>query len=128
MKPQFLIKGYSYGLYTSAPKTTDNTWPVDYIWVDVAASIAYILLSMVDGVATWIVKNPDSIINDGTGGQVNVIGEKVINVRTMGTGTSTSTDVNAIHSYPGSREYKVDSIKILSDGKISVRYDDVPLP
>lgn len=120
-KPGWIIKGgYAYGFKTTAPTPSDIDYPLLYIWVNITTSIAYILHSLSDGVATWAVKSPDSIINNGAAGQINVIGESAVGelvTRTSGTTT------DGITSIPGVGEHKVTNIKVDANGKLVATYE-----
>jgi hypothetical protein len=119
MNISWLIKGYPYFFKRTSPGATDRVYSVDDVWVNTSTDVAYILVSVIDGVASWVVRNPDSIINAGTGGEIRVIGETA-------TGAGMGTDPDAIHSHPGAGEYKVTSVKMDSAEKIVVTYEDTP--
>jgi hypothetical protein len=70
MRPRWLIKGYAYKIVKGAPSVNDIDYPDPFVWVDTSTDIAYLLSNK-----TWSAKAPDSIINDGLIGQINVIGQ-----------------------------------------------------
>ncbi|MFZ2809445.1 MAG: right-handed parallel beta-helix repeat-containing protein [Desulfosalsimonadaceae bacterium] len=79
MRPNWAIKGYSYGFKSRSPVPSDTGYPLNYVWIDRSANLAYILSDLSDGIAAWSFRPPDSIINDGTIGQVNIIGDSSLN-------------------------------------------------
>lgn len=126
MRPNWLIKGYSYCLKTTAPGVGDADYSIDYIWVNVTTNVAYVLSSITSGVASWVVKAPDSIINEGQRGEIRVIGETAMGdvVRTSGAGAE--LPANAIISDPGAGEYKITGIKVDANMKVVVTHDGSP--
>lgn len=119
IKPAWIIKGgYTYGFKNTAPTSSDTDYPVgSYIWINITTSIAYVLHSLSDGVATWAVKSPDSVINNG---QINVIGESAVGepvVRISGTAT------DGITSIPGEGEHKITNLRVDQNGKFVATYE-----
>ena len=122
----WLVKGYSYLLKATSPTSVDSSYPVGYVWIDLTTNVAYVLDSVVDGVATWVVKRPDSVINEGTGGQINVIGETALgdSIRVPGSGTIVPS--GAIVSDPAAGEYRVTNIRVDQNKKLVAEYDEDP--
>jgi len=82
-KTSWLVKGYPYSVNLRDPTQADNGFLASHIWINAESVTAYILDSVVGGVATWSVRPPDYIKNLGTEYQINVI-ERV----PTGTGTT----------------------------------------
>jgi len=119
----WIIKGgYSYGLKRSAPGVSDMDYPVGYIWVDTVATVAYVLSSVEEGQATWVVKSPDTIINNGTGGQINVIGET--STGDLISMTPGIVQPAGIISNPGVGEHKITNLRVDQNHKLVATYEE----
>ena len=118
MRPNWLIKGYSYCLKTTAPGVGDADYSIDYIWVNVTTNVAYVLSSITSGVASWVVKVPDSIINEGQGGEIRVIGETAMGdvVRTPGAGLLESEGYMKKSVYDPDNDGIVDEVELVDGG------------
>ena len=115
---QWIVKGYPYCLKVTSPANTDTGYPLNFVWVNISSGIAYILDSLTNGVASWIVKAPDSVIN----GDINVIGETATGdliVRTPGTVTT-----DGIVSEPGDGEHKITNLRVDKNHKLVATYDE----
>jgi hypothetical protein len=124
----WIVKGYPYSFQTRAPLTTDNSFSVPYIWINTVTDTAYMLNAISDGIATWVVKEPDSILDSGTTGLVKIIGESYLGTITRAPGGGYALPPNVVVSNPGSGEHKVESIKIESGGNVSIRYESATQP
>ena len=74
----WLVKGHPYVFKTVVPGSADTNYSLFSIWINISTNIAYVLSSIVNGQAEWNVKQPNSVINDATVNQINVIGETYI--------------------------------------------------
>jgi hypothetical protein len=134
MRPHYVIKGYPYGFHIGTPSSADTGFPLGYIWINTATDTAYMLFSINDGLAIWVAKEPDTTINNGSIGEVRIIGESYLGdvVRTPGGGAFFDTGwvlpPNVILSNPNPGEYKVADIKMDVSEKIVVTYEDTPQP
>ena len=130
MTPSWIVKGYPYCLKRTAPTVKDNDFSVGYIWVNIVTAVAYILAEIVDSAATWIVREPDIILNENTISQINVIGVANIGSQALGLGGAWTGELpsNVVVSDPGPGEYRVTKIKMNADTKVVVTYDNVPIP
>jgi hypothetical protein len=123
MKSAWLIKGYSYCLKTTSPTIADWDFPISYVWVNTNTEVAYILSSVTDSVASWTVRPSDSVINSGTGGQINVIGTSDIGSTIPGGGAWGALPDNLVYSDPGAGEHQITHIKMNVDHKLVATYD-----
>lgn len=121
---KWIVRGYPYCLKTTSPATTDTGYQLNFIWVNITSGVAYILDSLAGGVASWPVKTPDSVIN----GDINVIGATTTGDLIIWTPGTAVTDPDAIHSHPGSGEYKVSTIRMDADEKVVITYENTPQP
>jgi len=124
-QPGWVIKGgYAYCLKKAPPATSDTGYPVgSYLWIDTATNVAYVLNSIEDGRAVWAIKQPDSVINSGTGGQINVIGESYLgNAVTVTPGAGTLSS-DAVISIPSTGEKKITNIRVDSNNKLVVTHE-----
>ena len=124
IKIGWLIKGYSYCLKTTSPTSVDHNFPIGYVWVNTNTEVAYILLAVVDSIATWVVRQPDSIVNNGTGGQINVIGISDIGstISSVPIYLGTLPD-NLVYSDPGVGEHQITKIKMNTEHKLVATYE-----
>jgi len=128
MSPGWVIKGgYSYSFKSGPPSATDVNYPVGYIWIDRAAGVAYALASVEEGIASWIIKQPETIINSGTGGQINIIGENYLGSIVNAVPGSGSSSSDAVVSTPGAGEYKITNIRLDGNKKLVVTHDEEPV-
>lgn len=80
----WVVKGYTYGFKTRAPKETDTNYPLEYIFIDKHSDIAYILTAIEDGHAIWVERTPDYAINVNTDNPVYFIGETYLGDKSVG--------------------------------------------
>jgi len=86
-KTSWLVKGYPYSVHIKAPTPADNNYIAPHIWINSATETAYILLSVIDGVASWTVRAPDYIKNEGTEYQINVVERTATGTQSTGAGS-----------------------------------------
>jgi hypothetical protein len=122
MRPSFVIKGYSHGYKSVDPSVADTRYPINYIWINYITGIAYILDSIVNGIATWLVKLPDLIYNKGTDFQVNIIGD--VSLLQISKSSEFVLPPNIVTSNPDTGEYPITSIKLNSHKKMVATYGD----
>jgi len=122
-QPGWIVKGYSYGFKKTSPGATDDGYPIGYIWIDATANIAYILSGIEEGQATWVVKLPDAITNNGTGGQINVIGESYTG-DAMVAMIPGPMSAGVIVSNPGAGEHKITNLRVDHNHKLVATYDE----
>ena len=124
MKQSWIVKGYQFAMNTTSPGVSDTGFPISFIWINIAKDIAYILNSVVNGVATWFIKNPDCILNEGVG-QINVIGETALGEAIKSPGV-TVIPTTGIFSSPGAGEHRVTNIRVGPDNKMIATFDETP--
>lgn len=100
MRPHYVVKGYPYVYRTGAPGVADTDFPLEYIWIDVSTDTAYMLNSITNGLASWAVKLPDTVINSGVG-EMRIIGESYMGEAVRIPGGGWSLPPNVVTSTPG---------------------------
>lgn len=84
---------------TFSPQTTFNQFPVPTIWINTQAEIAYILVSVALGVATWVnlggasgnldtITTPDSVVVTPSAGNINFLESGSISITGSGNNIS----------------------------------------
>ena len=122
MRPRWVIRGYNYGFMTRNPGPTDVDYIPGYIWVNIITNLAFMLNSLTEGVASWLSRGPDSILNEGTIGQVNIIGENSVGGITRATGGGIVSG-DYIPSLPMLGERKITNIRVDANNKLVATYE-----
>jgi hypothetical protein len=122
LKPGWVIKGYPYGFRTRVPLSVDIDFPIEYVWINVKTDTAYMLISITGESASWLVKEPDHIINEGTIGQVNVIGESNIGILVRSPGGGWVLPPNVVTSTPGVGDHQVTDVHVDENHKLVATY------
>ena len=121
MNINWVVNGYAYGLKISNPSTSDINYPISYIWINLTSNVAYILVSKIDGIAVWNIKNPDSIYSADTGFQVNMIGStSLLDINTP----RTDLPANIVVSEPGVGEFRVTKLRMDENKKLVATYEE----
>lgn len=122
MSLNFVVKGYLYGFKLVDPSVSDVSYPLNYIWINLNTKIAYILDNLDDGMATWLVKLPDTIYNEGTDFQINIIGD--VSLLTITVSPTIVLPTNIIISDPIAGNYRVTEVHLDEHKKMVVKYDE----
>jgi hypothetical protein len=122
MKVNFVVKGYLYGFKSVNPSATDVGYPLNYIWINLNTKVAYILDNLDNGIATWLVKNPDTVYNEGTDFQINIIGD--ISLLKIKVTSEAILPPNVVISDPVAGKYKITEIHLDEHKRMIATFDD----